>query len=41
MQVTVTLLFPDGIDAVDVGFSPFCQEESQVFHLTGLDCPQW
>ena len=27
VQATVTLLFPDGIDAVDGGFSPFLQEE--------------
>ena len=28
VQATVTLLFPGGIDVVDVGFSPFQQEES-------------
>ena len=41
MQATVTLLFLGGIDVVDVGLSPFWQEESRVLHLAGLDLPQW
>ena len=31
MQATVTLLFPDGIDAVDVELSPFGRRNDECF----------